>query len=185
MKSDPLEDFFGELDFDIAEPAEGHEDRFRQKLEGQKKKKIKHSGVISFWLPALCVAASLVLAVLVFGGLVNQPFSEQQQLANVSHEMEQTQEFYSSILRKELENLKEKRTPATEKIIDDALMHLQVLEAEYQRLQEDLGHSGQDQRVIYAMISNFQQRIDLLKNVLDKIETVNKLKSTSHENGII
>ncbi|MGB7841615.1 MAG: DUF4179 domain-containing protein [Salinimicrobium sp.] len=185
MKTDNLRDLFDELDFDIAEPAENHEARFLEKLKQQKKEKIKHSGVFSLWLPVMSIAATFLVAFLIFQGVFSNPFSTKQDLANVSPEMEQTQNFYASVIKTELENLKEKETPETKTVINDALKQLEILENDYNKLKKDLGKSGQDKRVIYAMISNFQQRIDLLQTVLDKVNTINTLKNNSHENNII
>ena len=52
-------------------------------------------------------------------------------------------------------------------------------------LKDDLIDSGKDNRVIHAMIQNFQQRIDLLNNVLTQIENIKTLKNQNHENNII
>ncbi len=84
-----------------------------------------------------------------------------------------------------MQHLKEQKTPETEAVINDALDQLEILENDYDKLKKDLGKSGQDKRVIYAMISNFQKRIDLLQMVLEKVNTINTLKNTSHENNII
>ena len=185
MKTDNLKDLFDELDFDIAQPESNHENRFREKLKSQKKKKLNHSGIISLWLPGLAVAASFLMAFLIFQGMFGDPFSQQQELASVSPEMKQTQEFYSSAIRTELANLKEKQTPETEAVINDALRQMQILETDYENLKKDLGKSGQDQRVIYAMITNFQKRIDLLKTVLDKVNNINNLNNNTHEDNFI
>lgn len=185
MKTDNLKDLFDELDFDIAEPADNHEDKFRKKLKQRSKKKTARTGVISLWLPGMAIAATFLLAVLVFKGLTGNPFAHEQELANVSPEMKQTQDFYASVIKAELENLKEQKTPETEAVINDALKQLEILETDYEKLKSDLGRSGQDKRVIYAMITNFQKRIDLLKIVLEKVNTINSVKSTTHENKII
>ena len=184
MKTDELKDIFDELDFDIAQPAQDHEERFRHKLRKNRKKKTSRSGVISLWGPVMAVAASFLLAFLIFQGVFN-PLSQEQELASVSPEMKQTQDFYASVIKTELENLEEQKTPETEAVIQDALKQLAILERDYQDLKEDLGKSGQDKRVIYAMISNFQKRIDLLNNVLEKVETINTLKNNRHEDNII
>lgn len=185
MKTDDLKDLFDQLDFDVAEPAPGHEERFRQKVRQQPKKKIRKSGVIELWGPVLAVAASFLVAFLIFQGVSNNPFSNEQELANVSPEMKQTQDFYASVIQTELENLQSQKSPENEAIIEDSLKQLKILEDDYENLKKDLRKSGQDKRVIYAMISNFQKRIDLLKTVLEKVETINTLKNNPHENSII
>ncbi|HET7361517.1 MAG TPA: DUF4179 domain-containing protein, partial [Salinimicrobium sp.] len=76
------------------------------------------------------------------------------------------------------------KNPQTEAVINDALEQLEILETDYKKLKTDLAESGQDPRVIYAMISNFQQRIDVLKNVLETVENINEQKQQSYENNI-
>ena len=185
MKIDDLKDLFDELEFDIASPPENHEERFRQKIRENRKKNTNRSGVISLWGPILAVAASFLLAIMIFQGVFENPFTNQQELANVSPEMKQTQDFYASVIKTELQNLEDQKTPETEAVIQDALKQLDILEKDYENLKKDLGKSGQDKRVIYAMISNFQKRIDLLNTVLEKVETINTLKNKSHENTVI
>lgn len=185
MKTDNLKDLFDELDFDIAEPAKDHEERFRQKIRSRSVKKTKHNGVISLWLPVMSIAATLAIAFLIFQGIWSNPFNQEPDLASVSPKMKETQNFYASVIQTELQNLKEEKTPETEAVINDALKQMEKLEQNYESLRKDLATSGQDQRVIYAMITNFQQRIDLLKNVLEQVNTIKTLKNKSHENNII
>ena len=187
MKADKdIEKLFEGLDFDIAEPTPNHEDRFRDKLRQRpQKQNQKHKGIISLWGPVMSIAATFLVALLLIQGGIANPFSTEQELANVSPEMKQTQEFYSSVIRAELASLQEQKTPITEAVIEDALAQLEVLENDYDNLKKDLGKSGQDKRVIYAMISNFQKRIDLLKTVLEKVNNINTLKNTNHEDNII
>jgi uncharacterized protein YqiB (DUF1249 family) len=69
-------------------------------------------------------------------------------------------------------------------MVTDALGQLALLEKDYESLKKDLVKSGYNQQVIYAMISNFQSRINLLKTVLEKIEKTQELKITQ-KNEII
>lgn len=187
MKTDnDLKDLFEGLDFDIAEPSADHEERFRERLkQPPRKNKTGRNGIISLWGPVMAIAASFFMAFLLLQGNIANPFSVEQELANVSPEMKQTQDFYASVIRTELAALQEQKTPETEAVINDALTQLEILESDYEKLKKDLGKSGQDRRVIYAMISNFQKRIDLLQIVLEKVNTINTLKNTSHENNTI
>lgn len=187
MKTDnDMKDLFEGLDFDIAAPSANHEERFREKLRKRnKKQKPQHNGIISLWGPAMAIAATFLVAFLLIQGDISNPFNVKQELANVSPEMKQTQDFYASVIRTELAALENQKTPETEAVITDALKQLEILENDYEKLKIDLGKSGQDKRVIYAMISNFQKRIDLLQIVLEKVNTINTLNNTSNENNII
>lgn len=187
MKTDKeLKDFFEGLDFDVAEPSVNHEERFREKLRQRpKKRSARHNGIISLWGPVMSIAATFLVAFLLIQGGISNPFNTEQDLANVSPEMKQTQDFYTTAIRNELAALQDQKTPETEAVINDALKQLEVLENDYEKLKKDLGNSGQDKRVIYAMISNFQKRIDLLNMVLEQVNTINTLNNTSHESNTI
>ncbi len=186
MKTDNnnLNELFEGLDFNTAKPETGHKERFFQKLKeqnpGQKPK------VRSLWTPILSIAASITLALLLFGNLLNpnQEYSKGD-LASVSPEMKETQDFYSSLIQKELNTLEAEKSPETQAIVKDALLQMEKLENQYAKLKKDLLKSGNDNRVIYAMINNFQQRIDLLQQVLDQIENIKSFKTQNHESTTI
>jgi len=180
MKKDVLGDLFKNLQgrFDTAQPAEGHFERFAQKLDRlPKKKRIKLR-----YLRPLLVAASLAL-IFVLGILFNAPKSAD--LASVSPEMQNTQVFFTNMIQTELDKLKvENKDETTKKMVTDALGQLALLEKDYESLKKDLVKSGYNQQVVYAMISNFQNRINLLKNVLEKIEKTREIK-INQKNEII
>lgn len=185
MKTNKLETLFENLknEFDIEEPNTGHELRFLSKLKGEKMKVVEFkSNRFQFWKPLMAVAASVVLCAFVYISV--QQKSEIQDLANVSPELSETQEFFTAAISQELIALNEERTPETEAIVNDALQRIELLEKEYESLKVDLTVSGNDQRVIYAMISNFQSRIDLLQNVLAQIKEVKQLKQNNNENKV-
>jgi len=80
-----------------------------------------------------------------------------------------------------LQPLKKKEILTTEKIIDDGLQQLNKLEKQYETLTFELKESTEDKRIIYAMISNFQQRIEILQSLLIQIEDVKQLKIQNNE----
>lgn len=168
-----FEDFKGK--FDLEEPTTGHEARFLKKLEAQVEAE-KPKNDTSFWKPFLAIAASVVicLGVFQFAGIEE----EKTGLASVSEEMSETQDFFTATINEELKKLDAERSPLTEHIIYEAERQLKALEEDYTNLKVDLKQSGNDKRVIYAMISNYQSRIDILTNILDKIED---LKETTYE----
>ncbi len=173
---DNLEKRFKELkgQFDLEEPSIGHFNRFEAKLARHS----KQDNVVK-WNPStwkwLAVAASIVLLVGVwFGTPKNTPG---MQLAEVSPEMEETQSFFVSTIEKELQDINLQRDDSNKEIIDNALIHLNKLEKEYDQLTLELENSDQDKRIIYAMINNFQQRIEVLQTLLQQLDEINTLKS--------
>jgi len=182
-----IDELFKDQDFDIAEPAAGHKDRFLEKLERKKSPvKKQETKVRHLWTPILAVAASLILVVLLTGNLWAPKLStDHSDLATVSPEMKETQEFYSQLIRTELEKVNNAKSPETEAVVKDALEQMERLDDEYSKLRKDLANSGKDKRVIFAMVSNLQQRIDILNNVLSRIEEINELKNPKNEDNYI
>ncbi|WP_296316827.1 hypothetical protein [Winogradskyella sp. UBA3174] len=182
MKKDTVDELFDNLkgEFDTSEPNKNHELRFLDKLKANdvtSNDSKKSSG--SNWKPFLAIAASVVICLSVFMTLQNKP--EALDLASVSPELSETQDFFTATIENELKKLNKERSPLTELIITDALKQIQILETNYQNLKTDLNESGQDQRVIYAMITNFQNRIDILNTVLEQIEIIKELKINTNE----
>ncbi|MDT0691795.1 DUF4179 domain-containing protein [Salegentibacter sp. F188] len=186
MKNDNIDELFKDLNFDNSEPEKGHRDRFSQKLQDKNPSAKKRIRGRSLWAPFTGIAAGLALLVFLGGTLFNSEAMEKSgDLASVSPEMKQTQEFYTSLIESELKEIQEEKSPETEAIVKDALKQMEKLDTEYAKLKKDLLKSGKDNRVIYAMINNFQQRIDLLNTVLTQIEEIKQLKNQNHENNII
>ena len=98
--------------------------------------------------------------------------------------MEQTESFFVSTINAELRTLKSFESPETEALVKDALSQITILETQYEALKTDLVNSGNDQRVIHAMINNFQSRIDLLEQVIETIEQIKTLKANRDETTI-
>lgn len=184
MKKDDIDNLFETLDtdFDLEIPNIGHQERFLSKLKSQNSETVKiASSKWNYWKPLLGIAASIVLLISAF--TLIRSSEEVNDLASVSPEMSKTQNFFTSTISEELLKLKEVRTPETEVLINDALKQMKILENEYESLKIDLTKSGDDKRVIYAMISNFQTRINILKNVMETIENVKQLKQQNNENS--
>ncbi len=173
---DNLEQRFNELkdQFDFEEPSIGHFNRFEARLAetGNKGKALQWNPKTWKWL---AMAASFALLITLFIGV---PKTESgMQLAEISPEMEETQSFFVTTIQNELESIDAQRTEENKDIIDSALAHLKILEEEYNQLTIELENSDQDKRVIFAMINNFQQRIEVLQTLLQQLDEINTLKS--------
>lgn len=178
MKKDSIEQLFNRLEnqFDTESPSDNHQASFLEKLQqldASQPKKEKTPVRKVNWIKPLLVAASLLL---IFGVIITNSLAPQDiDLADISPEMEQTQTFFTQTIERELFTIQQEVTPETQEIVDNALVQMNTLETQYENLKNDLVESGQDKRVIYAMIDNFQNRIDLLEQVLEHIEATKKL----------
>jgi len=182
MKNRKIDTIFNQLEaqFDVEHPNKGHENRFLDKLNKQNNTKVIAIKT-NYWKPLLSIAASLIILIAIVVPI--QQSHGMKDLASVSPQMANTQDFFTSTINEELDKLNDEKSPETEKLIQDALVQIENLEQQYEDLKKDLNTSGNDKRVIYAMISNFQSRIDLLQNILQEIEYIKQLNINNDENS--
>ena len=179
---DKLEQRFIELEgqFDTEEPKLGHFNRFEAKLAQKHTKQPKWNPRSLTWI-AIAASVALLFGVW-FGGYSSKQGLE---LADVSPQMEETQSFFVSTIRQEIENINLKRTDDNQQIIDDAFLQLNKLEENYKDLTVELDNSNKDKRIIYAMINNFQQRIEVLQSLLQQLDELEQLKTINQNEKII
>jgi hypothetical protein len=163
--------------FDIEEPPIGHFNRFEAKLNNQKSGKNRYKIITT-----IVAAASVILFIGIWIG--NQQAQKGLQLASVSAEMQESQNYFVSVIQKELHVIENERNKDTEQLISDGLNQLHKLEQQYNILTFELKENAEDKRIIYAMILNFQQRIEVLQSLLQQIENVKQLKTPDNENYI-
>ncbi|WP_109852919.1 hypothetical protein [Aquimarina sp. AU58] len=186
MSTDKIEKLFKRMQdqLDIHEPSANHQMRFLEKLQQQNKVVQLQSKKVNWYKP-LAIAASIAI---VFGmAAMTFMFSpkEEVDLANVSPQMEETQSFFTSAIQLQLEEIDKASSIETKELVLDAMNQLEKLESDYETLKKDLFHSGNDKRVISAMIKNFQKRANLLDEVLQKINSINEFKLSENENFIL
>ncbi|NQX78401.1 hypothetical protein [Gilvibacter sp.] len=184
-QNDNIEALFKRLEgeFDTKNSPQGHNARFMQRLN---KEQPMSSGKpkIAYWKIVSAFAAVITLAFLLTG-VFSPAAQETSGLASVSPEMAQTQEFFNTAINTELERLNSFESQAAKQLVNDAMLQMENLEQEYLKLVVDLEESGNDKRVIHAMIKNFQSRIDLLQHVISTIEGIELINQSNTDESII
>jgi predicted nucleic acid-binding Zn-ribbon protein len=105
-----------------------------------------------------------------------------EQLAKISPEASQTQFYFANLIEEQIKELENESTPETKILVDDTMAQLTKLEINYKKLEQDLINGGNSKLILSAMITNFQTRIDLLQEVMDKIENIKTFKNYDDEN---
>lgn len=188
--SKSMEDWFKEQDFNTTELPSGHRDRFLERLQANQ----EYPKVISIdrdgttegdvkatknsWFKWSLVAGLAILIGLA-GFNMGSNTDNSRDLASISPEMANAQDFFTSTINEELKHLEDQNSPETERLIADTKTQLQELEDDYLLLKEDLDTSGNSRQVIAAMIQNFQNRIDLLQAALENIDALKQLKNST------
>ncbi len=167
-----LHDFIKQNEFDVHEPHSGHLERFERKLNATKPQK-------KFSWKWMSVAAAVILSIGFGLGSINQ--QNQYDLANVSPKMAEAQDFFIIAIHTEMISLEKNRNLETEDIVEDALDQIEDLEDSYTSFVKELKKTGEQRKVINAMISNYQQRLEILKRALQQIETIKNSENLDDE----
>ncbi|PWL37573.1 hypothetical protein DKG77_14795 [Flagellimonas aquimarina] len=183
MSKDNLEQLFERLqdDFDFEEPKSGHQERFLEKLSQTNGVVTLHQKRTVWWKP-LSVAASIALVCLLGLQVFNSRPNIKEQVVEIAPEVSKTEFYFASLIEEQVQQLKDEKSPETAKLVDDTLQQLEKLELNYQNLEQELVNGGNSKIILNAMITNFQTRIDLLKEVLTNIENIKNLKAYNDEN---
>ena len=189
LENNNIDELFERLKghFDTQEPETGHQNRFLEKLNTQSGTKTlsalgNTSKKGSNWYKTISIAASFALLI----GLGATFFAKSNPtLAEVSPEADKAQFYFTALIEQEVEKLNTEATPETQKLVDDALLQLKKLEEGYNVLEAQLINKGDAKQLLSAMITNFQTRIQLLEEVLQKIENIKQLKMNKNENYVI
>lgn len=172
-KNDNLENLFERLhnQWDLHQPDENHYDRF---LEKQNRKQSRRN----YWT-TLSIAASVVLILGLFTFYkADQPSDD---FVFASKETRQTDSIFTAMIKMELNKVEQKKSPLNEKIIADALVQMKILDDDYEKIKQELLKNGENKQIIHAMIRNLQTRISFLENVLEHLESNEKLQNATDE----
>ncbi|MGS2760704.1 hypothetical protein [Sinomicrobium sp. M5D2P9] len=192
MKKDNIDKLFGQLqgEFDTETPAAGHQNRFLEKLAQQNKAPERKTSPGKWWRN-LSVAASVILLLGIGWIFYNTPQPSPDPVAETEEqvtypELEKTRYYFSSLIQNELKKIKDEAdTEDTKVIVNDAIVQLEQIENDYEKLEAELQKNGYSKQLLNAMITNFQTRITLLQNVMEQIEDTKQLKRDNHEESRI
>jgi len=157
-------------------PPEGHLERFEMKL---KRGSYRRS---NYWIGFLSgIAAVLIIGFFFF----NQKKQENSPmtLSNVSKQYAEVEFFYTSTINNQthklidLTNNMGKDDPSLEAITKE----LKEYDLTFRQISVELKASPNDERVISAMISYYQTKLEIINRILNELQN-KQLKSNSHEN---
>jgi hypothetical protein len=183
--NEKLETLFKSLggSFDREDPAEGHRERFLQRLQSEAAGTAREKGASGWKYLSIAATIALLIASSVF--LFRPEPSMDAKVAQISPEASETTRHFAGLVSMQVTELRQMSTPETEPLIEDTLLQLGQLENDYKKLERDLIEGGDSKLLLSAMITNFQTRIDLLREVMERIEEVKQFKNESYESNTI
>ena len=146
--------------FDNQEPPEGLWNKMEQEMAP------KRNTLGIFWKIAavLFLISTLVL-------LVDK--TNDHAGAQLSQEFVQAEDYYVTMINQRKNSIKEQLTPEEEQIF---LEEINELDEMYTQLKKTFQSNASNERVVDAMISNLQLRLDILNRQLEILEKINDNK---------
>ena len=173
------------------EPAAGHFERFKARLEGQHKRKKVISLNFVWKVAAAAVFAFLVVnqAIIWFSAEDSNPISgsdSQITLASVSAEYEEVEFYYTNAINVGLNQWEKLFSEGLISEEEQQMMNNELDEFEqvFEKIQGDLATSPNDERVINAMLEYYQTKLSLINMIIEKLEEVKQKTNTSYETEI-
>jgi len=186
MKEDEnIEALFESLagSFDGEIPRDGHRDRFlgrlREEATGQTKRRDNP------WWRNLSIAATIALLLASSVFLFRSEPSLESKVAEISPQASETTRHFAGLVSLQIQELEQMSSPETKPLVDDTLTQLEQLDSDYKKLERDLIQGGDSKLILSAMITNFQTRIDLLREVMERVEEIKQFKNENYENATI
>jgi len=162
-----LEQFFKNKPgvFDVDELPDGHFERFAAKMAAAQNQSKPRFTILKF--------AAILIAFLMLGfagGYVYQQNQHKQvALGNISPEYQEVEQFFQSSVSQKIDQLKKMDCDLGRKALHDALAEFKRIDQEYADLQNNFSQNAEDERVISAMISCYQSKLDILSRMLTQI----------------
>ena len=134
------------------------------------------------WMKRLRVAAAVAMLLTaggVIGAYLTNASHKVESLADISPEHAEMERYFKSQVQDKMAQLVSYRQDTYVK------PDIQELDALYEQLRTELKNApeGAEERIIQAMINNYQTKIDILEQVLEKVETTipTNLKTAENE----
>ncbi|MGE4587435.1 MAG: hypothetical protein AB7D05_08850 [Mangrovibacterium sp.] len=165
------------------EPAEGHSERFRQKLDKSAKKKINRRLVLEM--------AAAVLIIILAGNQIRTALQpdhienkyKESTLPLLPGEYAEAKTYYLNSISQGMTQWKELLREGMIPEKEQQLMETEIREFEQTcaRLQKELQASPDDERVISAMLEVYQTRLNIIRLIIQKLKQSKPEKEGKHE----
>ncbi len=131
-------------------------------------------------LSAVAAVAILVVVACVIGFKMGASSAEAKSLADISPEHAEMERFFNDQIQEKMAQL------VSYKQDDFVRADFQELDAIYNELQQELekAPNGAENQVVQAMINNYQTKIEILEQVLEKVQTTGQTNLKTEDNEV-
>ncbi len=167
--------------FDSQEPSPGHMERFERKVDRQ------HRSLFAR-IPYVLKAAVVLLLVALSSILIYEQariyYQNQQVLSlqDISDEFGEAEFYYTSLIKNKYQEI-DRLNIDDPKQKEMLMIELDEMDKLFHSLQKDFQTNPTDTRIINAMISHYQLKLNIMSQIIKQLEEVNQInkKYEDHE----
>ncbi len=168
--------------FDSQEPSPGHMARFEQKLNHQPSRSLFSR--IPYVLKAAVVLLLVALSSILIYEQARIYYQNQRVLSleDISAEFGEAEFYYTSLIKNKYQEIN-KLNIDDPKQKEMLMVELGEMDKLFHSLQKDFQDNPTDERVINAMISHYQLKLEVMSQIITQLEEVNQVnyKYKNHE----
>ena len=166
-------------EFDEAEPPFGVWEKIEKKLDAKKLLAVKNARVVRLSLFFKLVASiTIVVAAGIF--LWQYQYRQATDLANIDPALAKQQLNYASEIELKVNKLKSLENVEPQ-LYNEFSSEIKKMEESYQKLENDLPNSPNQEETVKAMIRNLQIQTEVLNQQLNVIKQINDSKNQQNE----
>lgn len=168
--------------FDSREPSAGHMERFEQMLNKQPSRSLLSR--IPYALKAAVVLLLVALSSILIYEQARLYYANQRVLSlqDISAEFGEAEIYYTSLINHKYQEINRLNIndPKQKEML---MIELEEMDKLFHSLQKDFQSNPNDQRVINAMISHYQLKLEVMSQIIKQLEAVNQVnnKYINHE----
>jgi hypothetical protein len=162
--------------FDSQEPSSGHMERFEQKLHNQPSRSLFSR--IPYALKAAVVLLLVALSSILIYEQARIYYQDQRVLSlqDISDEFGEAEFYYTSLIKNKYREIN--RLNIDDPRQKEMLMtELEEMDKLFHSLQKDFQANPTDERVINAMISHYQIKLEVMSQIISQLEEVNQINN--------
>ncbi len=167
--------------FDVAEPAEGHFERFSNKLQASHKKTRLPWGT---YLKVASIAVLVVLSALwTYDYFMDRLISKQAiSLGDLSPEYREVEIYYTSMFNAKYNEIDHCTFPEDSLQKKILIKELSEMDSIFIYLQNEIQMNPTDERIIHAMIEHYERKLEVMNQILDQLKQLNNQEPNNKNN---
>ena len=168
--------------FDSQEPSSGHMERFGQKLQNRQSRSLFSR--IPYALKAAVVLLLVALSSILIYEQARIYYQDQRviSLQDISDEFGEAEFYYTSLINNKYQEINRLNIddPKQKEML---MIELEEMDKLFHSLQKDFQANPTDRRVINAMISHYQLKLEIMSQIVKQLEEVKQvnIKYKDHE----